>query len=158
MAAANFGTQCLARARFASRGGIAAGRRRLAAAALHWRQSTADRAANGTCAAHGAVKRYDLVALGSSGRGNRADFAVWSCCGPCRTLSDVRQPSVGSESGCARCSGSESPKPVCTTCTGSTAYVSPGCHACWMAMYARSVRQLYAYTGDSYAQHPSGRT
>ena len=107
LAAANFGTQCLARARFASRGGIAAGRRRLAAAALHWRQSTADRAANGTCAAHGAVKRYDLVALGSSGRGNRADFAVWSCCGPCRTLSDVRQPSVGSESGCARCSGSE---------------------------------------------------
>ena len=81
--------------------------RRLVAAALHWRQSTADRAANGTCAAHGAVKRYDLVALGSSGRGNRADFAVWSCCGPCRTLSDVRQPSVGSESGCARCSGSE---------------------------------------------------
>ena len=38
---------------------------------------------------------------------DRADFAVWSCCGPCRTLFDVCQPSVGSESGCARCSGSE---------------------------------------------------
>ena len=132
LAAANFGTQCLARARFASRGGIAAGRRRLAAAALHWRQSTADRAANGTRAAHGAVKRYDLVALGSSGRANRRS---------------------GRRAGVRAAVG---PKPVCTT--GSTAYVSPGCHACWMAMYARSVRQLYAYTGDSYAQHPSGRT
>ena len=107
LAAANFGMPCSARMRCAAHGGIGAGSRRLVAAALQWRQSTADRAANGTCAAHGAVKRFDLVALGSSGRGNRADFAVWSCCGPCRTLSDVHQPSVGSESGCARCSGSE---------------------------------------------------